>query len=145
MSDDLRSSNLTFQILSKAQREGYGILAQSWYISFDLCAIPQAERMYSYDAQSAIALVRAAERNRSPAILQLFPVTLAYGKGPFLQFCLNVYVQLRRMPDGFVPNDCIIALIRLLCLSQSISTMRQILSTLSLPSASLNRVSHLTV
>ena len=70
MSDDLRSSNLTFQILSKAQREGYGILAQSWYISFDLCALPLAERMYSYDAQSAIALVRAAERNRSPAILQ---------------------------------------------------------------------------
>jgi len=61
------------EILYKAQQEGYGILSQ-------VC----------YDAQSAIALVRAAERCRSPAILQLFPVTLMYGKGPFLQFCLNL-------------------------------------------------------
>jgi len=44
----------------------------------------------SYDASSAIALVRAAERARSPAILQLFPVTLAYGKGPLLQLCLDL-------------------------------------------------------
>ncbi|KZV61640.1 aldolase [Peniophora sp. CONT] len=73
---DLRSSNLTYQILSKAQREGYGVLSMS-----------------CYDAQSAIALVRAAERNKSPAILQLFPVTLAYGKGPFLRFCLDVAHQ----------------------------------------------------
>lgn len=45
---------------------------------------------HSYDAPSAIALVRAAERTRSPAILQMFPVTLAYGKGPFLRFCLDM-------------------------------------------------------
>ncbi|EIM86071.1 aldolase [Stereum hirsutum FP-91666 SS1] len=66
------SNNLTLQILSKAEKEGYGILAQT-----------------CYDAHSVIGLVRAAERSRSPAILQLFPITLAYGKGPFLQFCLN--------------------------------------------------------
>ncbi|OBZ71692.1 putative fructose-bisphosphate aldolase [Grifola frondosa] len=42
-----------------------------------------------YDANCVIGLVRAAERCRSPAIIQMFPVTLAYGKGPFLQFCLN--------------------------------------------------------
>ncbi|KAG6896044.1 hypothetical protein C0992_010730 [Termitomyces sp. T32_za158] len=41
----------------------------------------------------AIALVRAAERCRSPAILMLFPVTLAYGKGPFLRFCLDLAHQ----------------------------------------------------
>ncbi|OZJ04491.1 hypothetical protein BZG36_02666 [Bifiguratus adelaidae] len=66
-------NNKTLAILEKAEREGYGILAQN-----------------CYDAQSAIGLVRAAERMKSPAILQLFPVTLAYGKGPFLQFCLDV-------------------------------------------------------
>lgn len=38
----------------------------------------------------AVGLVRAAERSRSPAILQLFPVTLAYGKGPFLRYCLEL-------------------------------------------------------
>ncbi|THU80438.1 aldolase [Dendrothele bispora CBS 962.96] len=65
--------NLTLSILSKAEAGGYGILSQS-----------------CYDAQSAIALVRAAERLRSPAILQLFPITLMYGGGPFLQFCLTV-------------------------------------------------------
>ncbi|KAF9267218.1 aldolase [Marasmius fiardii PR-910] len=64
--------NRTLDILSKAEKGGYGILAQT-----------------CYDAHSVIGLVRAAERLRSPALLQLFPVTLAYGKGPFLQFCLN--------------------------------------------------------
>ncbi|KIM44204.1 hypothetical protein M413DRAFT_443233 [Hebeloma cylindrosporum] len=65
--------NRTLEILEKAEREGYGILAQT-----------------CYDAQMAVGLVRAAERARSPAILQLFPVTLAYGKGPFLRYCLEL-------------------------------------------------------
>ncbi|KAH8827213.1 ketose-bisphosphate aldolase [Flagelloscypha sp. PMI_526] len=47
--------NRTLDILYKAEREGYGILAQT-----------------------------------CPALLQLFPVTLAYGKGPFLKFCLDL-------------------------------------------------------
>ncbi|TFK38427.1 aldolase [Crucibulum laeve] len=68
--------NLTLDILHKAEKGGYGVLAQT-----------------CYDAQCAIALVRAAERARSPAILQIFPITLAYGGGPFLQFCLNVAHQ----------------------------------------------------
>ncbi|KAF7307677.1 Aldolase [Mycena kentingensis (nom. inval.)] len=65
-------NNRTIKILTAAEKGKYGILAQT-----------------CYDAHSVIGLVRSAERNRSPAILQLFPVTLAYGKGPFLQFCLN--------------------------------------------------------
>ncbi|KAF5375940.1 hypothetical protein D9615_008273 [Tricholomella constricta] len=68
--------NRTLDILYKAEREGYGILAQ-------IC----------YDAGMAIALVRAAERARSPAILQMFPITLAYGGGPFLKFCLDLAHQ----------------------------------------------------
>ncbi|KAK1922895.1 ketose-bisphosphate aldolase [Papiliotrema laurentii] len=67
------ANNRTLEILRKAEEGGYGILSLS-----------------CYDASSAIALVRAAERAKSPAILQLFPITLAYGKGPFLQFCLDV-------------------------------------------------------
>lgn len=43
----------------------------------------------SYDANCVIGLVRAAERYHSPAIIQMFPITLAFGKGPWLQFCLN--------------------------------------------------------
>ncbi|KAJ7117918.1 aldolase [Mycena crocata] len=70
------TSNRTIQILTKAEKEGYGILAQT-----------------CYDAHSVIGLVRSAERMKSPAILQLFPITLAYGKGPFLQFCLNAAHQ----------------------------------------------------
>jgi fructose-bisphosphate aldolase class II len=42
---------------------------------------------------AAIGLVRAAERQRSPAILQLFPTTVKYGGGPFLQMCLDLYVS----------------------------------------------------
>jgi len=84
--------NRTLEILSKAEREGYGILAQTWYV---LLQSPTAEATLiylslSYDAQMAVGLVRAAERSRSPAILQLFPVTLSYGKGPFLRYCLEL-------------------------------------------------------
>ncbi|KAJ7675431.1 aldolase [Mycena rosella] len=70
------ASNRTIQILTAAEKGGYGILAQT-----------------CYDAHSVIGLVRSAERMKSPAILQLFPITLAYGKGPFLQFCLNAAHQ----------------------------------------------------
>ncbi|OWZ31296.1 tagatose-bisphosphate aldolase [Cryptococcus neoformans] len=66
-------NNLTLNILKKAEDGGYGIVAQT-----------------CYDANMAVALVRAAERNKSPAILQLFPVTLAAGGGPLLQYCLDV-------------------------------------------------------
>ncbi|THG98364.1 hypothetical protein EW145_g7439 [Phellinidium pouzarii] len=69
-------NNLTLEILRKAEKDGYGILAQ--------CC---------YDAHSVIGVVRAAERKKSPAIIQIFPVTLDYGKGPFLQFCLNAARQ----------------------------------------------------
>ncbi|KAI0770418.1 aldolase [Fomes fomentarius] len=68
--------NRTLAILRKAEQEGYGILAQT-----------------CYDANCVIGLVRAAERCRSPAIIQMFPVTLAFGKGPWLQFCLNAAHQ----------------------------------------------------
>lgn len=44
----------------------------------------------SYDMTAAIGLVRAAERQKSPAILQLFPITVKYGGGPFLRFCLDL-------------------------------------------------------
>ncbi|KAF8151782.1 ketose-bisphosphate aldolase [Crassisporium funariophilum] len=68
--------NRTLDILAKAEAGGYGILSQT-----------------CYDEGMAVALVRAAERSRSPAILQLFPITLAYGKGPFLRFCLDLAHQ----------------------------------------------------
>jgi len=66
-------NNRTLDICLKAEAGGYGILAQT-----------------CYDWGSAIGLVRAAEKARSPAILQLFPTTLKYGQGPFLQFCLDL-------------------------------------------------------
>jgi len=85
--------NRTLDILSKAEREGYGILAQTWYAVLSPTIDSEPTLTYlslSYDAQMAVGLVRAAERSRSPAILQLFPVTLAYGKGPFLRYCLEL-------------------------------------------------------
>ncbi|KAJ3808336.1 aldolase [Lentinula lateritia] len=76
MSLESLQGNRTLDILYKAERGGYGVLAQ-------VC----------YDAHSVIALVRSAERMASPAMILLFPVTLAYGKGPFLQFCLSIAHQ----------------------------------------------------
>ena len=86
--------NRTLDILEKAEREGYGILAQTWYLVLSSSPIVERKLIYfalSYDGQMAVGLVRAAERSRSPAILQLFPVTLAYGKGPFLRYCLELW------------------------------------------------------
>lgn len=115
MSSASLSNNLTLQILNKAEKEGYGVLAQTWCVTLSWvlvnALIPLIATIYSssYDAHSVIGLVRAAERNRSPAILQLFPVTLAYGKGPFLQFCLNACVSLDTLQFGFrVPISIII-------------------------------------
>ncbi|WVW80802.1 hypothetical protein I302_102789 [Kwoniella bestiolae CBS 10118] len=67
------ANNRTLDILNKAEAGGYGIVAQT-----------------CYDAGMAKGLVRAAERNNSPAILQLFPITLQAGKGPFLQYCVTL-------------------------------------------------------
>ncbi|GHJ88970.1 hypothetical protein NliqN6_5372 [Naganishia liquefaciens] len=67
------ANNRTLQILSKAEEGGYGVAA-----------------MTCYDAVAAVALVRAAERAKSPAIMQLFPVTMHWGGEPFLAFCLNL-------------------------------------------------------
>jgi hypothetical protein len=44
----------------------------------------------SYDASSAVGLVRAAERAKSPAILQLFPISLEYGGVAYLRFCVDL-------------------------------------------------------
>ncbi|PFH48511.1 hypothetical protein AMATHDRAFT_149714 [Amanita thiersii Skay4041] len=72
--DDPLSNNRTLRILRNAEDGEYGVLAQ-------IC----------YDAQSAVAVVRAAERIRSPAILMMFPVTLKYAGGiSFLRFCLDL-------------------------------------------------------
>lgn len=64
--------NLTLKILSRAEQEGYGIHAQ-------VC----------YDVQSVVAFVRAAEKARSPAMVQVFPATLSQFGKPFLRFCLD--------------------------------------------------------
>ncbi|PPQ82795.1 hypothetical protein CVT25_009284 [Psilocybe cyanescens] len=55
--------NRTLEILAKAERGGYGVLAHA-----------------VYDTQMAVGLVRAAERAQSPAILQFFPPPFMYGK-----------------------------------------------------------------
>jgi len=100
-------NNRTLDILKKAEEGGCECMlllfaAQAdcrWNLVFELVRpgrcrlLPQQVTrllMPSYDAASAYGLVRAAERARSPAILQLFPITLAYGKGPFLQLCLDL-------------------------------------------------------
>jgi fructose-bisphosphate aldolase class II len=49
--------------------------------SLDLC---------SYDTSSAMGLVRAAERARSPGMILIFPATLAHFGRPFLTFMLDL-------------------------------------------------------
>lgn len=66
------TTNRTLAILHAAHRAGYAINAQS-----------------CYDAQSVVALVRSAEACGSPAICQLFPVTMAQFGKPFVRFCLE--------------------------------------------------------
>ncbi|WOO82050.1 Putative fructose-bisphosphate aldolase [Vanrija pseudolonga] len=66
-------NNRTLEILRKAEEGRYGILAQ--------CV---------YDANQALAFVRACEAKRSPGILQLFPITVKLGGGPFLRYCIDI-------------------------------------------------------
>jgi len=64
--------NRTLDILSKAEAGKYGVVA--------LCC---------YDQTAVLSLVRAAEKMKAPAIIQIFPVTMHYGGKPFLRFCLD--------------------------------------------------------
>ncbi|EPQ28139.1 uncharacterized protein PFL1_04466 [Pseudozyma flocculosa PF-1] len=66
------NDNLTLQILRNASKGKYAILAQS-----------------CYDAQSVVALIRAAEAANSPAIAQLFPVTMAQFGIHFVRFVVS--------------------------------------------------------
>ncbi|THH01191.1 hypothetical protein EW145_g6957 [Phellinidium pouzarii] len=75
-------NNLTLEILCKAEKDSYSILAQCYY-----------------DAHSVIGVVCAAECKKSPAIIQIFSVTLDYGKGPILLECTdeeNINIALAR-------------------------------------------------
>ncbi len=65
--------NRSIAILEAARDGGYGVLAQ-----------------VVYDAHCAVGLVRAAERTRSPALLLIFPATLAYGGRAFLKYLLDL-------------------------------------------------------
>ena len=78
-----------------------GILAQAWYVRMSPHHLlsghwnmrNQVGRIgadASYDASSAVGLVRAAERAKSPAILQLFPISLEYGGVAYLRYCVEL-------------------------------------------------------
>ncbi|CDZ98367.1 Fructose 1,6-bisphosphate aldolase [Phaffia rhodozyma] len=66
-------NNRTLEILRKADEGSYGVVA-----------------MNVYDIQSAIGTIRAAERTNSPAIIEIFPVTLHYLGKPGLQCLLSL-------------------------------------------------------
>lgn len=65
-------NNLSLKILKAASKGKYAILAQS-----------------CYDVQSVIALIRAAEQTNSPAIAQLFPITMAQFGMHFTRFVIE--------------------------------------------------------
>ncbi|KAI5370443.1 Putative fructose-bisphosphate aldolase, class-II, aldolase-type TIM barrel [Septoria linicola] len=60
----LLSSNKTVQILSKAENEGYGVIAA-----------------IAYSIEQILGLVKAAENARSPLILQFFPWAITFSNG----------------------------------------------------------------
>jgi fructose-bisphosphate aldolase, class II len=51
-----KEDNKTFQILRDAERSGYGVVAA-----------------IAYNIEHIVAFVRAAEKKRSPLIIQFFP------------------------------------------------------------------------
>ncbi|EMD01015.1 hypothetical protein BAUCODRAFT_135756 [Baudoinia panamericana UAMH 10762] len=60
----LLSSNKTSQILAKAEKGGYGVIAA-----------------IAYNIEQILALVRAAESTRAPLILQFFPWAITFSNG----------------------------------------------------------------
>ncbi|KAI1875434.1 hypothetical protein JX265_004492 [Neoarthrinium moseri] len=63
------SNNLTWQILAAAQKEGYAVGAYN-----------------CYNNDGVMAVIRAAERKRSPAIIQVFPWTLHFQGRHFIDY-----------------------------------------------------------
>ncbi|KAF7187248.1 putative fructose-bisphosphate aldolase [Pseudocercospora fuligena] len=61
---DLLPTNKTAQILAKAEKEGYGVIAA-----------------IAYNIEQILALVKAAENTRSPLILQFFPWAITFSNG----------------------------------------------------------------
>lgn len=63
------SRNETIQILTAAERGGYGVIAP-----------------VVYNAEQIIACIRAAESKRSPLIIQLFPWAISFSNGLLVHF-----------------------------------------------------------
>ncbi|KXT17931.1 hypothetical protein AC579_5895 [Pseudocercospora musae] len=63
-STELLATNKTAQILAKAEKEGYGVIAA-----------------IAYNIEQILALVKAAENTRSPLILQFFPWAITFSNG----------------------------------------------------------------
>ncbi|KAI9845005.1 MAG: hypothetical protein M1837_005149 [Sclerophora amabilis] len=61
---DWRAQNLMIQILDAAERGGYGVVAA-----------------IAYNVEHVVGLVRAAEKKRSPLIIQFFPWAVTFGDG----------------------------------------------------------------
>ncbi|KAK6530521.1 hypothetical protein TWF694_003865 [Orbilia ellipsospora] len=64
VSKQWRSNNKTIQILDAAEQGGYGVIAA-----------------IVYNIEQIIAMVKAAERKRSPLILQVFPWAITFSNG----------------------------------------------------------------
>jgi hypothetical protein len=72
-----------------------GVGAFLWFVPVESVAWPAKEAddilsLVSYNAEQCIAVVRAAEAKRSPAIILFFPVTLRYGGSGLLKMAVEL-------------------------------------------------------
>lgn len=81
------ADNKTRQILEGAENGGYGVIASIVYVQVKILRTkpdgsdPTLIRCSSYNIENIVAVVRAAEKKRSPLIIQVFPWAVTASDG----------------------------------------------------------------
>jgi len=82
-------SNQTYKILHDAAKGGYAVGAVNWYSVRKARRTSRQLTTSSYNDDAVMAVIRAAERKRSPAIIQLFPWSLHFQGRHYIEFVVK--------------------------------------------------------
>lgn len=87
-------NNRTFQILDAAAKGKYAVGAYNWFVHVQTAHINLEDKIaayiwLSYNDDGVIAVIRAAEAVRSPAIIQLFPWTVKFQGPHFVRYVVE--------------------------------------------------------
>lgn len=83
-------SNLTWKILNDATQGGYAVGAFNWCIVIEFLAYhTRLTFENSYNNDGVMAVIRAAEAKRSPALIEIFPWTMHFQGPHFVKYIVE--------------------------------------------------------